>query len=233
MAGAQAAAPARPRGPMRHLPRPVARCLSLVPLRAAGSPPEGPDASPRQRAAIESYATARSLRSPQSRRLPFLHSSQMDSDDLSRAAGALPYVLGRGGSVIPPDVLPTDPILSRPGVPASAFELAGQMVEVDGVGHRTIVSDRPMPIVAFPALGGHPAVTPRGLTFRTRKDAASAVSPLPARRSPVYWPSQPGTSPAIPSILSGPANVRRAREPRNVRQYSLEHGWIGCRDKRR
>ena len=46
------------------------------------------------------------------------------------------------------------------------------------------------------------------------------------------WPSQPGTSPAIPSILSVPANVRRAREPRNVRQYSLEHGWIGCREKR-
>jgi hypothetical protein len=28
---------------------------------------------------------------------------------------------------------------------------------------------------------------------------------------------------------SGPANVRRAREPSNVRQYSLEHGRIGCR----
>ena len=26
-------------------------------------------------------------------------------------------------------------------------------------------------------------------------------------------------------------NVRRARESPNVRQYSLEHGWIGCREK--
>src|SRR5262249_15258954 len=28
-------------------------------------------------------------------------------------------------------------------------------------------------------------------------------------------------------------DVRRARELPNVRQYSLEHGWIGSRDKRR
>jgi hypothetical protein len=28
-------------------------------------------------------------------------------------------------------------------------------------------------------------------------------------------------------------NIRRAREPSNVRQYSLEHGWIGCGEKRR
>ena len=24
-----------------------------------------------------------------------------------------------------------------------------------------------------------------------------------------------------------------SREPPNVRQYSIEHGWIGCREKRR
>src|SRR5262245_584632 len=29
------------------------------------------------------------------------------------------------------------------------------------------------------------------------------------------------------------ARGRRAREPPNVRQYSLEHGWIGSREKRR
>jgi len=36
------------------------------------------------------------------------------------------------------------------------------MLEVDGVGHGMILPDRPVPIVAFPALEGHPAVTPRG-----------------------------------------------------------------------
>jgi hypothetical protein len=50
---------------------------------------EGADASPRQRAAIESYATARSLRSPQSCRLPFLHSSQKDGDDPSRCQSSI------------------------------------------------------------------------------------------------------------------------------------------------
>jgi hypothetical protein len=40
-----------------------------------------------------------------------------------------------------------------------AFELAAEMVEVDGVGHGMIVPDRPVPIVAFPGLGMLPTAS--------------------------------------------------------------------------
>ena len=42
------------------------------------------------------------MRSPQSWHLPFLHSSQMDSDDLLALPARCPMSLAAGGRVIPP-----------------------------------------------------------------------------------------------------------------------------------
>ncbi len=66
------------------------------------------------------------------------------------------------------------------------------------------------------------------LKFAT-KDLLENISTIPA----IYFSSTPRGNWRGSIARASDENVRRAREAVNVRQYSLEHGWIGCREKRR
>ena len=65
------------------------------------------------------------------------------------------------------------------------------MLEVDGVGHGMILPDRPVPIVAFPALEGHPAVTPRGRSDFPYFMVGAALHRQPLSQDPPGRPAIP------------------------------------------
>jgi hypothetical protein len=74
------------------------------------------------------------------------------------------------------------------------------------------------------------------LARKDNGDIPAAVRALGVALSPrevVIQRANPALARLDPRLAQAKANgAMNAREPPNVRQYSLEHGWIGCREKR-